>query len=79
MCSPGMTTFWLISSKLLAVPFNVIMQNDGHHTLIRLFKIKGFLIKNGEWFSIIDVFWLPNLCGVGGDASFAPQADLVNL
>ena len=25
------------------------------------------------WFSIIDVFWLPNLCGASGDASFAPE------
>ena len=29
------------------------------------------------YFSIIDVFWLINLCGEGGDASFAPQANLV--
>ena len=26
---------------------------------------------------IINVFWLLNLCGAGGDASFAPQANLV--
>ena len=29
------------------------------------------------YFSIINVFWLLNLCGAGGDASFAPQANLV--
>ena len=28
-------------------------------------------------FSIINVFWLLNLRGAGGDASFAPQANLV--
>ena len=27
----------------------------------------------GEWFSIIDEFWLPNVCGAGKDASSAPQ------
>ena len=25
------------------------------------------------YFSIINVFWLLNLCGAGGDASFAPR------
>ena len=29
------------------------------------------------YFSIINVFWLLNLCGAGGNASFAPQANLV--
>ena len=29
------------------------------------------------YFSIIKVFWLLNLCGPGGDASFAPEANLV--
>ena len=29
------------------------------------------------YLSIINVFWLLNLCGAGGDASFAPQANLV--
>ena len=29
------------------------------------------------YFSIINVVWLLNLCGAGGDASFAPQANLV--
>ena len=29
------------------------------------------------YFSIINVFWLLNLCGAGGDASSAPQANLV--
>ena len=29
------------------------------------------------YLSIIDVFWLKNLCGMGGDASFAPEANLV--
>ena len=29
------------------------------------------------YFSIIIVFWLLNLCGVGGDARFAPHAYLV--
>ena len=28
------------------------------------------------YFSIINVFWLLNVFGVGGDASFAPQANL---
>ena len=28
------------------------------------------------YFSIINVFWLLNICGAGGDASFAPQANL---
>ena len=28
------------------------------------------------YFSIINEFWLLNLCGAGGDASFAPQAYL---
>ena len=30
------------------------------------------------YFSIINVFWLLNLCGVGGDASFSPQANLIH-
>ena len=42
-------------------------QNDGHHILIRHVKSKD----------VIDVFRLPNLCGAGGDASFAPRANLV--
>ena len=29
------------------------------------------------YLSIFNVFWLLNLGGVGGDASFAPQANLV--
>ena len=29
------------------------------------------------YFSIINVFWLLNLCGAGGDTSFAPPANLV--
>ena len=29
------------------------------------------------YFSIINVYWLLNLCEVGGDASFVPQANLV--
>ena len=29
------------------------------------------------YFPIINVFWLLNLCGAGGDASFTPQANLV--
>ena len=29
------------------------------------------------YFYIINVFWLLNLCEAGGDASFAPQANLV--
>ena len=29
------------------------------------------------YFSIINVLWLLNLCGAGGDVSFAPQANLV--
>ena len=62
MFSPGINTFWsgLLSSKLLAVPFITIKQDDEHHVLVR--QIKGFLIKNSEWFSIIDVFCLTNLC-----------------
>ena len=28
------------------------------------------------YFSIINVFWLLNLCGAGGDAISAPQANL---
>ena len=31
-------------------------------------------IGDGTVFSIINVFWLLNLCGADGDASFAPQA-----
>ena len=31
------------------------------------------------YLSIINVFWLLNLCWVGGDASFAPQANLVSV
>ena len=30
------------------------------------------------YFSIINVFYLLDLCGAGGDASFAPQANLVS-
>ena len=29
------------------------------------------------YFFIMNVFWLLNLCGAGGDESFAPQANLV--
>ena len=29
------------------------------------------------YFSIINVFWLLNLCGAGGGASFAPLENLV--
>ena len=29
------------------------------------------------YFCIINVFWLLNLCVAGGDASFAPQANVV--
>ena len=35
-------------------------------------------IGDSTVFCIIGVFWLVNLCGAGGDASFAPQANLVN-
>ena len=31
------------------------------------------------YFSIINVLWLLNLCGVGGDASFAPRENLVTI
>ena len=42
-------------------------------------QIKGVLIRNGEWFSLIQVFWLLNLCEARGDASFAIQANLVYI
>ena len=34
-------------------------------------------MANVLYFSIITIFWLLNLSGTGGDASFAPQANLV--
>ena len=44
--------------------------------------LRGFIHKKSMtvlYFSIINVFWLLNLCGAGGEASFAPQANLVML
>ena len=40
--------------------------------------LRGLHKKNGVlYFSVINVFWLLNLWGAGGDANFAPQANLV--
>ena len=39
-------------------------------------NFSGYLVTV-LYFSIISVFWLLNLCGVGGDASFVHQANLV--
>ena len=60
MFSPGMNILLSIA-KWLAVLFNNIKRNDWHHMLIRC-QIKGFLNKNRDWFSIIDIlapesFW----------------------
>ena len=76
--------FFIILANILLILVNIlkmvkynfyttIKQNGGHHNVDKTCQIKGFLIKNGEWFSIIDVRWLPNLCGAGGEASFAPS------
>ena len=37
---PVINIFWILSSKLLAVPFTTIKQNDGHDKLIRYCQIK---------------------------------------
>ena len=44
-------------------------------TFLRVLHIK---LVTALYVSIINIFWLLNLCGSGGDASFAPQANLVS-
>ena len=52
--------------------FSVILTS--HFYVVYIKKLVTML-----YFSIIDVFWLLNLCGAGGGASFAPQANLVEI
>ena len=54
----------------MLITFGVILPS--HFYVVYIKKLVTVL-----YFSIINVFWLLNLCGVGEDASFAPQANLV--
>ena len=65
--------------------FNDLFQGSPGHTLIRFWCDSDItflrdLHKNLVtvlYFSIINLFWLLNLCGADGDPNFSPQANLV--
>ena len=67
--------FWFVPRKQLTLDicwlhFGVILTSQ--FCVVYITKLVTVL-----YFSIINVFWLLNLCGAGGDACFAPQSNLV--
>ena len=66
--------------------FTNVLQGNPGHMLIRFWFDSGVItfftwlyqkLVTVLYFSIIDIFWLRNLCEAVGDASVAPQANLV--